>query len=53
MLLKFYEQQSLWLGGMSKLCMQLVTFIKDKCSGCACPIYCVLFTYVYYVLFHV
>jgi hypothetical protein len=40
LLLKYYEQQSLWLGGMSELCTGLVTFIKDKCSLCACLIYC-------------
>jgi len=43
LLLKDYEQESLWLGGMSKFCVQLVNFIKDKCSLCACLIYCVLF----------
>jgi hypothetical protein len=39
LLLKAYEKHSLWLGGMPELCMQLVTFIKDKCSLIACLVY--------------
>jgi hypothetical protein len=29
MLLKLYEQQSLWLGGMFDICAQLVTLYKN------------------------
>jgi len=36
MLLKYYEQQRLWLGGTSESRPQLVTLIKDKCSLCSC-----------------
>jgi hypothetical protein len=43
LLLKAYEQESLWLGGMSNFYVQLVNFIKDKSSLCACLIYCVIF----------
>jgi hypothetical protein len=41
-LLKIYEQQCLWLGGTSESRPQLVIFIKDKYSLCACLVYCVL-----------
>jgi hypothetical protein len=36
LLLNNYERQRLWMGGMFESCAQLVTFIKDKCSSCAC-----------------
>jgi hypothetical protein len=42
MLLKAYEQLSLWMGGTYEFFMQLVTFLKHKCYLCACLIYCVL-----------
>jgi hypothetical protein len=39
---KTYEKQNLWLGGMSESRLELVNFLKYKCSLCACLVYCVL-----------
>jgi hypothetical protein len=40
-LLKYYEKQLLWMKGRYDSRLQLVTFIKDKHSLCACLGYCV------------